>query len=143
MEINFSYGSVVVASSKKFEKPCYDTLIDLTTVISSSSHLDSKDFFWLPLAICPYQPSLLAGPLCSIQCPHRADISFCWSDNTSVSLCRSPPENVTEDLLKVRNASCIFNSWFLRFTNFAPSKLKLSLFQVCTLGLFRCILVLS
>ena len=30
---------------------------------------------WHSLTICPYHPSLLAGPMSGIQCPHRDDVS--------------------------------------------------------------------
>ena len=44
----------------------------------------------LPLNIHPKQPTLLVSPLKGIQYLHRANVSFCRSDNTGMSMCRHP-----------------------------------------------------
>ena len=44
---------------------------------------------WLSLTTRPYGPSLLAGPLDCILCPHGANISYCWLTNTGVSMYRN------------------------------------------------------
>ena len=51
-------------------------------------------FLKLSLAIHPYWQSLLEGSLCCILCPHNANVNFCWSTNTGMSMRRSPLENV-------------------------------------------------
>ena len=70
--------------------------------------MDSVD----SLAIRPYQPSLFIRPQDCIQCPHRADGSFCWSANTGVFMCWSLYENVTCEFAitfpVVPNMSCSF-----------------------------------
>ena len=50
----------------------------VTWYIHSHSHADSKDSID-SFTICSYWPFLLAGPLHGIQCPDRAEVSFCFS----------------------------------------------------------------
>ena len=57
-------------------------------ISSFSSRTNSSDLS-IYLSQCPNRPSLLAGSLDCIQCPHRADVSPCWSTNTGVSMCRN------------------------------------------------------
>ena len=41
----------------------------------------------LSLLIHPYRPSLRAGSLDCILCPHRVDVCLCWSVNSAVFVC--------------------------------------------------------
>ena len=50
----------------------------------SSSHTDRITMSFLN--IYPYHPSFSAGSLDRIKCPHRADISFCWSTSTGAPM---------------------------------------------------------
>ena len=48
----------------------------------------------LSLTIHLYHPSLKAGFLVCIFCPHRVDVSLYWLTNTSTSMCKSPQKNI-------------------------------------------------
>ena len=64
----------------------------LTNVLSSSSCADSTYF---PDPLSPSIPiirCLMAGLLDHALCPHRADVSSCWSANTGKSMCRNSLE---------------------------------------------------
>ena len=48
--------------------------------------LAARNALTVPLTIRPNHLSLLSGLLDCIQCPHRTDVSLCWSANTGTSI---------------------------------------------------------
>ena len=66
--------NVCTINKSAHTKKSLETYLKILVSSSSSSHADSMESSD-SLAIHPYWPSLLAGPLDCIQCPHTPDIS--------------------------------------------------------------------
>ena len=75
-------------------------------------------FPWFSLATRPYWSSFLASPLLIIQFPHWGDyVNFCWSTNTSVSVCRSSQENIVcpYKTINTQDILLILLEWFVKW----------------------------
>ena len=77
---------------------------------SSSSGADSMEFLTPPLSLS--LSSIAPGRSSQFFLyPHRTDVSFCWSANTSTSKCKHPSENVAYHLV-LASPECL-----VRFTS--------------------------
>ena len=77
----------------------------------------SSFFLSLSLAIRPYHPSLLAGLLGNIVCPHRADVSFCGRSTLARPCARvhKKMSHMRSSLLLQLSPTCIVRlEWFAR-----------------------------
>ena len=73
----------------------------------------------ISFSLCPYHPSLPAGPPNYIQYLYRADVSSCWSAKTGVSMYRSPWKNIAYEFVLASQVVflhilSILLRWFLR-----------------------------